>query len=446
MENSMQKVNGAGKFGYLCGGLSYSMCLVIPTFLIYYSTESLGIAIGSVTLMMTLVKILDAVTDIISGMIIDKTNTKYGKARPWFLRASIPYAISIILLFAVPRNLGTIGQLIFMAIFYALSVSVFGTLIGVARYAIVPRMTNDKKEQGTLGALGDGIGVVFMGFAMAVTFTLVAKMGYSMTFGIYAIVALISGILCFLLTRERTEEISDAIEAKKTAQKTSLKEVFKTTFTNKYALLLLIVVTVQSTAAQAYAVSGTYFFTYVMGDVNLYSKAMTIALIGGIIGMFFCAAIIRKIGEKTLYIIGGVAAFICYILLLTRRDNVTLVVVVMGILMVFAQNFLCACFASFSSSAVLYGEAKTGVRAEGLTSSVINISIKAGTAIATAGVGFIMNRGGYVEGGVEQTEVAIQSICGASLYFPMIMFVAATLLVIFFYRIEKDLKKLKTQK
>ena len=82
------KVPAKSKFGYAFSGISFCFCQLIPTFLIYFATENLLLSVGAVSLMMMLVKVLDGVSDIVAGLIIDKTNTSKGKARPWMLRAA----------------------------------------------------------------------------------------------------------------------------------------------------------------------------------------------------------------------------------------------------------------------------------------------------------------------------------------------------------------------
>lgn len=446
MTDVIKKVTFSEKFGYLCSGLSYSICMMIPTFLIYYATEHLAIAIASVSLMMALVKIIDAFSDIVAGVIIDKTKSRFGLARPWFLRACIPYAICLVLMFSVPENMGTTGKLLFLAVFYALTVSVFGTLIGVARYAIVPRITADEKEQGALGVLGDGVGVVLVGVAMAITFGMIAKFGWTGTFVIYGIFVVVTALICFALTKEHPEAIAAKMAEEKAQKAISAKDFFMAIFNNKYALLAFIIVMLQQIGGGTILSCGTYYFQYVLGDLGGYEKMMGIAIVTCLVGMVLATLITKKIGPKKLFILGGALSIITYIVVLAAGTNrVMFITVTLAFTMMFCQSFLTTNFAAFSSNAVDYGYAKNGVRAEGITSSVINIGIKVGTALATAITGMIMASGGYIEGGAEQTAEAISSINVAFIGVPLIAFAAASLVVLFCHHIDKDLKKLSAK-
>ena len=430
------------RFGYLCVGLCYTFCMIIPAFLIYYATERLALAIGAVSAMMAMVKVFDGFTDIIAGIIIDNTHSKYGKSKPWILRASIPYAICMILLFSVPTSMGQTAKLIMLAVFYALTVSVFGTLIGVARYALVPAMTDNQKERGQLGVLGDGIGAFACGLGMAVTLVIVGKIGWTATFVISGIIAAVAGILCYICTHDRTEEINGALEAEKKA-KPSAKQILSAIFMNKYALMLFVIVFLQQFGAGAITSGGTYYFTYVVGDVSWYSKMMGVTTVLSLVAMFLCTYLISKMGAKNMFVLGGAGTVVCFLIVaLTPSPSIRLLMVTLPLAMMFGQSFLTATFAAFSANAVDFGTLKNGVRLEGVTSSVLNIGIKIGSAIATAAVGAIMAAGGFKEGGVAQTAGAIHSISVAYIGLPLVAYIAVTLIVLFAYRLEKDKKKI----
>lgn len=442
----VRKLKASEKFGYMFSGVAYCFCQLIPAFLLFYATESLVLSIASVSLMVALVKILDAFTDFIAGIIIDKTNAKSGKARPWFLRVAIPYAIFLVLLFSIPSSLGTTAKLLLLAVFYALTVSVFGTMIGVARYAIVPRMTRNAKEQGQLGILGDGIGATLMGLGMAMTFVLVSKIGWTGTFGLYAVIALVACLLCYVLTREYTEEIDAVIYEKKLEKRGAAKEFFTVIFGNKYAMLLFLIVFVQQLGAIAIASTGTYYYSYIVGDLNYFNKAMGIATILSAVGMIIGTFLIKKIGPKNLGVLGCIGTVICYITMTTVGvNNITILIIAFAVAMMFGMTFVCSIYAPFAAGAVEYGEKLNGIRKEGLVSSVLNVAFKVGSATGTALIGLIMAAGGYMEGGVEQSVSALNSIRFVYLFLPMILFVILCLIIAFAYRLDRDLAKLQAK-
>lgn len=98
---------GFGDFG--CNIIYTAM----TTYLLFYYTDYAGVNAAAVGIIMLVSRVLDGFTDIGMGMIVDRTKTKYGKARPWILRMAIPFAISGILLFSVPTGWSSASKLIY---------------------------------------------------------------------------------------------------------------------------------------------------------------------------------------------------------------------------------------------------------------------------------------------------------------------------------------------
>ena len=101
----------------------------VTAFSTYYYTESVGIAAAAIGTMFVLSRVLDGISDLIMGLILDRTKSRFGKARPWLLWMAIPFAIATVLLFAVPHSLGPLGRLVYAYITYHLLSTVVYTAI-----------------------------------------------------------------------------------------------------------------------------------------------------------------------------------------------------------------------------------------------------------------------------------------------------------------------------
>lgn len=428
----------SGKFGYWCGAMSYVFSMAVPVFLIYYATEQLAIAIGAVSIMMMLVKIWDGITDFIAGIIIDRTKSRKGKARPWFLRVAVPYGISLALTFSIPAGWGTTAKLAALAVMYALTVSVFGTVVGVAKYALIPRMTRDVKQRSTLGMIGDGSAVVFSGILMTVTFSLVASKGYTLIFAIYGVVACITCFLCYIFTREQTEEITEMLDEKR-KQKGSVKDLLRTLIRNKYALLLFLYVTILYIGCGMIQTGGTYYATYVYGDYSLYSRFMLAGTIGSVVAIFIGTPLVRRLGSKAVFAFGCILAAVSYLaIIFTDSRNPLVIIVSFFFIIMFSQVFTNTQTPVMIAAAADYGEWKNGEKTEGITSGVADIGTKIGQALAAGIFGLIMAAGGFVEGGVEQTASAIQSIKVGFIYVVPTVFLILGIIYILTYKLEKQ--------
>ena len=90
------------------------------TYLTLYYTDSVGLAAAAIGTMMLLTRLLDGISDLIMGSIIDRTHTKWGKARPWILWTAIPMGLGLVLMFSVPSGLSSGGKMVYAVITYIL--------------------------------------------------------------------------------------------------------------------------------------------------------------------------------------------------------------------------------------------------------------------------------------------------------------------------------------
>ena len=430
-----EKLPLKNKIGYMCSGMGNFFSMILQTFVLYYATESLGVTMAAVSAMIVIVKVLDGFTDVICGVIIDKTKSKKGKARPWLLRMAIPYPLCMALIFFVPESWGATAQILALGALYALTVSIFGTLVGVARVAILPRMTFNPKEQGVMATLNDGASTIMASLIMTITVPLATRFSYAAVFVVYSLFACVMCIAAYALTKERDDIIESEM---KPQNQLTIKQLLKALFTNKYALFLLIYMLLLNFSVGFLNSSGLYYTTYVCGDVNLFSTAMGFNTISTIIGVVIGVPLVSKIGSKKMFTMCTSVPVITYaILWALQGNNPTAIVVCITI-----NGFFLACapaqMIAISAGVVDYGEWKSGKRTEGVTSAVVNVGIKIGSALATAVIGFIMTYGGFVSGAEVQTASALKSISFSFAGMPTIFYAFLTIFFLLTYRLEKQ--------
>ena len=108
------------------GGCNF-VWTTIGSFLTLYYTDSVGISAAVIGTIMLLTRLLDGVTDLGRGALIDRTRTRWGKARPWVLWSAVPMGLGLVLLFNVPASLGSSGKIAYAAITYTLVAAVIYT-------------------------------------------------------------------------------------------------------------------------------------------------------------------------------------------------------------------------------------------------------------------------------------------------------------------------------
>ena len=148
--NEFIKVPIGEKLSYCFGDPALTlMYTMTSTLLIYFYTNVVGISAGAVGMIMLISRIFDGFSDVAMGTIIDRTHSKYGKARIWILRLAFPYAIAAILLFTMP-NIGNIGKIVYAFVTYNLMNTVVYTAISQPFHALGSLMTRDRRDRDTI--------------------------------------------------------------------------------------------------------------------------------------------------------------------------------------------------------------------------------------------------------------------------------------------------------
>ncbi len=129
------------RLGYGLGELPGAANSILAAFLTMFYTDSVGMAAGVVGTMFFISKLLDGITDLIAGTLVDKTKTKWGKARPWLLWMAIPIGLSLALIFWIPQDGSNMEKLVYAFVTYNLFTSILYTIVGVAKAALMPLMT-----------------------------------------------------------------------------------------------------------------------------------------------------------------------------------------------------------------------------------------------------------------------------------------------------------------
>ena len=205
--------------------------------LTYFYTTKLGMAAGTVGTVLLGAKIFDAVSDLFMGKIVDKTNTKDGKARPWLLRMVIPAFLACVLLFTVPASMGSFRYI------YALITAVFAsaivyTAIAVPYYTMMSYKTKSSEEKGKMGtwraAVGYAIGVACGIGLIPITVALGDDQMAWIKFGI--ILGALSALCLFITYRFSREIYHDEGEMAQKEAKVGILEGVKMLLGNKYHL------------------------------------------------------------------------------------------------------------------------------------------------------------------------------------------------------------------
>lgn len=417
--------------------ISVAISVILMMQVTYYSTEVLGLGSGVVGVILLVSKLFDGITDLLVGFAIDRTDTKLGKARPYELFI-IPLWILIILLFSTP-NFGETGKIIYVFIMYTLIFSVCSTFLMASETVYLGRAVQDGTTRGKLLSIS---GVLTMLFSAAVSIMLPSLMatlgtqpgGWTKISLILGIPMMLMGIIRFVTIKEKR-----TIDTETKEEKISIKKGISILKQNKYIFILSLIILGANLVQNIVSVAGTYYFTYVIGNLSLLGVVGLVGLAAPFVLLLFPVAI-RTIGAVGFVRIGLILATIANILRFIFPTNlpvVYLTVMISGI----GASTITMMNSYFILQCIDYGEQKTGIRLEGLPTSVTNFAAKIGQGIAAVSVGFVMALGGYIGSQAEQSASAIFSIRSLYSLIPAVICMLM-LIALHFYDIEKKMESI----
>ena len=439
------------KAGYMFGGAAQTTIVtLINVGLTYFYTNVMGINIAKVAVIMLISRIFDGFSDILAGVIMDRPKTKYGKARPWILRMVIPHFIALIAMFTVPHTSENL-QLIYIFIAYNFANTFVNTFAGLALSSLNSLMTRDADERSQLNALRQ-FGAPVMELAISAFLIPAANLlggdqrAWVIVVGIFSLIATICYFLCFLWSRETTEEERGANKETVPAGKGFLAVI-----KNKYWYIVLITWIM---ATFYLTISGTnlsYYCQYLLGNVDYMSIINTAEKLATIVLTAVAVPfMIPRLGKRNMMLLGACIVTAGHLLTFAAPLNMQLAVVAA----VLRGAGIAPCFAvlfAMIADCVEYGHWKTNLRTEGLIFCAATVGQKFGQGIASTIVGGLLDSVGYDGTLAVQSAAATQMIEWIYLFTPVICFGVVVILMLF-YRLDKelprimeDLEKRKTQ-
>lgn len=443
--NEFIKVPVSEKLAYCFGDPALTlMYTMTTTLLIYFYTNVVGISVGAVGMIMLISRVFDGFSDVAMGTIIDRTHSKYGKARIWILRLALPYAIAAILLFTMP-NMGDMAKIIYAFVTYNLMNTVVYTAISQPFHALGSLMSRDQRERDTISNIRMILSITASMIITAFTLPLInhvasitgnQQMSWIMVTAAYAVVSVFILINTYTTC---TERVQAAPQTKK--ENIPFATAFKATITNRYFLIALGLMIFYTAYQIIIGTDLTYYCQYVLGNPNLVMPLSAAEKICTIIGIALLPVLLPKFGKRKLICIGCIVGVIGQLLFLMDINSVQL-----GVVSCIIRGFGIAPFYgvqySLPSDAIEYGHWKNGLRVEGLMFSSMSMGQKAGSGITSAVMSGILAAAGF-DGlkatAAEQAPAAIEAIKTFYLYVPIALWVIMFLIAVC-YKLDKTYK------
>ena len=440
------------KIGYGAGDIAGNCVYALLTaFMMIYLTDTIGMSMGVVSTLIALSKVFDGVTDFFFGRMIDKTNTKMGKARPWMLWPYIGCAITLVACFSIPTSWGQTAQYIFFFLSYTLLNAVFFTANNIAYASLTALITKNTSERVQIGSFRFIFAFATKIVIEAVTIFAVGWLGggvvgWRMIAIIYAIVGLITNTYSVFSVKELPEADEEMDEEREEEHKLTFLKSFKLLLKNKYYVIICCSYILTQLYASVIGM-GTYYTKYIMGNEEIFSTISLAINITMVVALTILPYVIKKMGGMyKLNIFGYIIAALGRVGVMVGgyMGNLPLMLAFTAVSTIGIaplQGDLNALFACCSEHTTL----TTGHRLEGMMYSCSSLGIKLGGALGTAICGWMLDAAGYIENAAVQTASTVSMMQFLYLWMPIILNAAVGFLLVFL-RVEKANEKLIAQK
>ena len=433
------KLSWGTRLSYASGDVACNVVFgMIGTLLTLFYTDYVGISPATVGLMMLLSRLFDGVSDLIMGVIVERTNSKWGKSRPWILWMSVPFALSAVLLFTVPHTTGML-QFLYLFVTYNFCTTVCYTAINLPYGSLSAMMTRVSSERDMLSVVRMGLSPIGKIIAATCTLPIVKLFGddqaaWVKTMSIWAVLALILLLVCFFKCEETVR-----IEAKEKAEKVPLGKGFAALFKNQYFWAVLVLWMVQSVS---FGISGTilpYYCKYIFGnDTWMYSALFLTETLTLVAGIFACTPLIRKFGKRNIALVGSLIALAGQLLFFLNPYSFPWMVMscvarAIGLAPLNAVVF------GMVGDVVEFGQWKTHIRQESLIFAGGSIGTKVGAGLASAAMTGLLSLAGYVSSSVgtaAQPETALNMIVNIYKFGP-ILIAAVAFITLALYKLDR---------
>ncbi|WP_461637661.1 MFS transporter [Labilibaculum euxinus] len=434
MNTTDSKLSIKEKVGYSLGDTaSHFVWDMVGFWILIFYTDTFGISAAAAGTIMLIARFWDMISDPIMGIIADRTNTRWGKFRPYILWMALPYSVLAVLTFTTP-DLGPTGKVVYAGVTYILLMSVF-TAINLPYSSLGAVITSDSYERAGLNSYRFIFAFVgqFIVSGTALSLALYfgggdnAK-GYQYTLILFSIISFILFMITFKTTKERVQPPKE--------QKENLKEDFRNLFKNKPWMILFFVGIISFIMFAMQNLSIAYYFKYYIGkeeNVQLFNVIGTVALI---VAIPFSKPLAKKFGKRNVFLASSLLSgffFIC--LYLPAANNLTMIYA-FNILAKMAYAPAVPLLWTMLADTADYSEWKTGRRSTGLVFSAATFAQKAGWGIGGALAGWMLAIFKFTPN-IEQTATAITGIKLMISVIPGILYMSCAILL-YFYTIDHE--------
>ncbi|MBR3354868.1 MAG: MFS transporter [Oscillospiraceae bacterium] len=349
--------------------------------LLYFLSNILNLPLSvfaAVSMVLSVMRIFDALNDPITGMVVDNIRSPWGKFKPAILAGGIVSVIFYLVLFS-EIGTGTTYVIIFAISYFLWDVS-YG-INDIGYWTLMPALTTDQKERESIGAFARicaniGMYIIMVGWQPITSAMGNTRQSWFMVAVAMCVMYLL--FLCFPLFGVKEKRLS-----KEDNEETSLKDMWNAIVKNDQLMWTALAMALFMVGYCITTGFDTYYMQYVYGDINMYPVLAGVCGIAQLAALMVFPVFSKKFNRKQLYTFSTILIVIGY-LLFSFADSSLILIAVAAVLIFVAQAFIQLLMLMFLADTIEYGQWKMGRRHESVTFSIQPLINKIGGALSTA--------------------------------------------------------------
>jgi len=439
----MQKIGIGEKIGYALGDTAANIAWrTLSTFLFVFYTDVFGISAAVVGVLLLVTRFSDGFTDVIMGMIADRTNTKQGKFRPWILWSALPLGALMALTFTTP-DLGTTGKIIYAYVTYIMLTLAY-TANNIPYSALMGVLTTNNSERTSLSSFrfaGAYLGGILTQGGLIYLVMLLGNgnenKGYQYSIYLLSAILVLFLLVTYFTTKER---VKPTIE-----ESSNIKNDLKDLITNKPWLILLVIGFLFVTYNSIKQGITVIYFKRFLNAETLAASYMVALLVVSVFAALITTKLSNIFGKRNLFIYVMLFSAVTNGLLYFASPENTTMIFTLGILSEFGAGIMPVLFFAMLGDAADYSEWKHGRRATGLVYSAGTFAMKFGGGVAGAIIGFVLAAYGY--DGMNEASIAeaIPGIKHLMSWIPALIIIPASIVMLVYPLTSFKLNEIETE-